>query len=106
MSRIYYFVMLAVGLACPQLVAASPPVSSAPTAQPPKVADFQGEMVSRDAKRVADWVVATGDNGERPFVIIDKINARVYLFDMHYASRTIYRLARQRLHAGYLVGGL
>lgn len=83
MSRIYYLVMLAVGLACPQLVAASPPVISAPTDQPPKVADFQGETVSRDAKRVADWVVATGDNGERPFVIIDKINARVYLFDMH-----------------------
>jgi hypothetical protein len=83
MPRIYYFMMLAVGLACPQLVAASPPAISAPTAQPPKVADFQGETVSRDAKRVADWVVATGDNGERPFVIIDKINARVYLFDMH-----------------------
>lgn len=83
MPRIYYFVMLTVGLACPQLVAASPPVISAPTAQPPKVADFQEEMVSRDAKRVADWIVATGDNGERPFVIIDKINARVYLFDMH-----------------------
>lgn len=83
MPRAYHFMVLVAGLACPQLVAASPPAVSAPTAQQPKVADFQGEVASRDTTRVADWVVATGDNGERPFVIIDKINARVYLFDMH-----------------------
>ena len=83
MLRTYYFVMLVAGLACPQLASASPPVVLAPTVPQPKVADFQGEIVSRDTMRVADWVVASGDNGERPFVIIDKISARVYLFDMH-----------------------
>lgn len=83
MTGKFHFVLLVAGLACPQLATASPHVVSASTAQQPKLADFQGETVSRDAKRVADWVVATGDNGERPFVIIDKINARVYLFDMH-----------------------
>ncbi len=83
MPRAYYFMALVAGLACPQLVAASSTAASVPTAHPPKVADFRGEIASRDAKRVADWVVATGDNGERPFVIIDKISARVYLFDMH-----------------------
>jgi len=83
MPRIYYFVMLVAGLACPQLASASPPEVLAPAAPQPRFADFQGEIASKDTMRVADWIVATGDNGERPFVIIDKINARVYLFDMH-----------------------
>ncbi len=83
MLRTYYFVMLVAGLACPQLASASPSVVLASTVPQPKAADFQGEIASRDTMRVADWVVASGDNGERPFVIIDKINARVYLFDMH-----------------------
>lgn len=83
MTRAWYFAALAAGLVCPHPVAASPPAVAAPTAQQPKVADFRGEVASRDATRVADWVVTSGDNGGRPFVIIDKIKARVFLFDEH-----------------------
>lgn len=83
MTRAWYFMALAAGIAGAPLVAASPPTVLSPTAEQPKVADFRSEVASRDAVRVADWVVASGDNGERPFVIIDKINARVFLFDAH-----------------------
>jgi hypothetical protein len=83
MIRALGLAALATGLVCSYAVAASPPAVMAATARQPKVADFRGETASRDVMRIADWVVASGDNGERPFVIIDKINARVFLFDAH-----------------------
>ena len=48
---------------------------------PPKRANFANENKSRDAQKVADWVVDSGDNGSLPFVIIDKIDARVFVFN-------------------------
>jgi hypothetical protein len=36
-----------------------------------------------DAKRVADWVSVSGDNQGLPFIVVDKVNARVFLFDDH-----------------------
>ena len=47
----------------------------------PRIADFQGEGVSGDARRVADWVVVSRDNQGLPFVIIDKLRAKVFVFD-------------------------
>lgn len=48
---------------------------------PPKRANFESEIKSRDAQKVADWVVDSGDNGLLPFVIIDKIDAKVFVFN-------------------------
>jgi len=44
-------------------------------------ADFGLERVSRDARDIADWVVASADNRGLPFVIVDKTDARVFVFD-------------------------
>lgn len=46
-----------------------------------KRARFDAEPASSAARHVADWVVVSGDNRRRPFVIIDKIDAKVYVFD-------------------------
>lgn len=46
----------------------------------PKRADFDGKQASPEARHVADWVVASGDNQSMPFVIVDKINAKVFVF--------------------------
>lgn len=43
-------------------------------------ADFGKETASDDARKVADWVVASGDNAGLPFIIVDKIGAKVFLF--------------------------
>lgn len=43
-------------------------------------ANFEGESVSQDVQQVADWVVDSGDNRRLPFVIIDKTNAKVFVF--------------------------
>lgn len=44
-------------------------------------ADFDGASVSPDARRVADWVVRSGDSGDLPFAIVDKVDARIFLFN-------------------------
>ncbi len=68
----------------------SQPVAAAddavPAAQPHpatgvKRADFAHVHASRDARHIADWVVDSGDNLGLPFLIVDKTDAKVYVFD-------------------------
>jgi hypothetical protein len=53
---------------------------------------------SKDVRAVADWVVASGDGRSLPFVIVDKVNARVFVFDsrgrLHGAAPALLGLAR------------
>ncbi len=44
--------------------------------------DLGGAAVSPDAQRLAQWVVASADNGDRHFAIVDKKNAQVLVFDV------------------------
>jgi len=53
----------------------------APTKTAP--AQFAGRTASADTRRLADWVVASGDTRGRPFIIVDKVAARVFAFDAH-----------------------
>ncbi len=47
----------------------------------PQRANFNGERKSEDARHLADWVVDSGDHYGMPFAILDKIEARVFVFD-------------------------
>jgi hypothetical protein len=47
----------------------------------PRVADFGEHAASADARLVADWVARRADNQRLPFVILDKRDARVFVFD-------------------------
>lgn len=44
-------------------------------------ADFSLEPSSPEARELADGVVSSSDNGNLPFIVIDKVQARVYVFD-------------------------
>lgn len=44
-------------------------------------ADFRQEPSSPVAREFADWVVHSGDNGNLPFIVIDKVQARVFAFE-------------------------
>lgn len=59
------------------------PVSTQPSsrAQPVRTADFGHEPASAQAQAMAHWVMASSDHEDRPFVVVDKINARVFVFD-------------------------
>jgi len=44
-------------------------------------ADFGTQQPSADARYVAQWVLDSDDHRGRPFVIVDKKDARVYVFE-------------------------
>jgi hypothetical protein len=44
-------------------------------------ADFQQEVASLDARAVVNWVVTSGNNHDLPFMVIDKLKAKVFVFD-------------------------
>jgi hypothetical protein len=46
-----------------------------------KHANFLLEQPSPEARHIADWVVDSGDNRKLPFAIVDKKQARVFVFD-------------------------
>jgi hypothetical protein len=61
---------------------AQPLVVEAPT--PPArlpIADLRGEPASRDVRQVADWIAESHDAGGMDFLIIDKRNAKLFVFD-------------------------
>lgn len=71
-------VMLCV--ACLSTSAVTPALATAAPAKAP-LGSFANVEVSADTREVVKWVTATGDNLELPFLIIDKVNARVFAFD-------------------------
>lgn len=91
------WVLLCSGLLATQ-AGASPLVTqpatptTAPTTPPvaprgAKRADFGQTHASKEARHVAHWVVDSGDNRKMPFVIVDKRQATVFVFDAHGALR-------------------
>jgi hypothetical protein len=42
--------------------------------------NFASESASRRTRDMAHWIVSTGDNANMPFAIVDKVNAKVYVF--------------------------
>ena len=56
------------------------PVHRAPAVSPAD-ADFGREEASADVRLLADWIIETHDNGERDFVLVDKRNAKLFVFE-------------------------
>jgi hypothetical protein len=46
-----------------------------------KRVDFRGEILSPEARHVAEWAVHSGDHKDYPFIIVDKVNAKAAAFD-------------------------
>jgi len=67
--------------AMPATAQSPDPAAAGPTLQ--RHANFAGEAASSDARAVADWIAASTDNRGLPFVIIDKLAAKVFVFDSH-----------------------
>ncbi|MBA3598908.1 MAG: hypothetical protein H0W40_16255 [Methylibium sp.] len=44
-------------------------------------ADFHGELHSAEVGDIADWAVDSADHGALPFVIVDKREAQLFVFD-------------------------
>lgn len=61
--------------------ACAQPPHAEPLPAAPLHADFAGARPSPAAREVADWALRSGDAQARPFVLIDKPEARIYVFD-------------------------
>ena len=62
--------------------AAPPTMKTKPrAARGPQRVNFKRERVSIAARQVANWVVDSRDNQRLPFAIIDKVQAKVFVFD-------------------------
>ncbi len=63
-----------------------------------KRANFKKEYPSHEARHVADWVVDSKNNSSLPFVIVDKVDAKVFVFhrdgDLRGAARVLLGLTR------------
>ena len=72
--------------------------TEAPPAASEHGADFGRERASRAARQIAEWIVDSADNLGLPFVIVDKIDARIFVFDaggrLHGAAPALLGLAR------------
>ena len=85
---------VALGLAaCPLSALAQSPYAADDTALAPDTGvlsadDYaapeipQGRHPSGNAGRLAAWIAASGDNGDMPFMVVDKLGATVYAFDV------------------------
>jgi hypothetical protein len=88
-----FALLLTASLACPQLAAAQRigdsrapaaqgarafPVPAQAEARRPTFGDHQA---SPDVRRLAGWIAASGDNRDMPFLIVDKREAKVFLFN-------------------------
>ena len=84
------FVLLAAACFCPVEAVAATGIETLPAAAPASAgrviasssqrADFRQESASAEARGLANWIVASADNHNMPFVIIDKVQARVFVF--------------------------
>ena len=84
-------VLALAGAATPCAFAAGDPVAT-------RRANFEREQASPDARHIADWALDSGDNAGMPFVVVDKVNARLFVFDpdghLRGASPVLLGLAR------------
>ena len=62
----------------PAIVELAPAVAPAPVA---RLANFAGTGHSVQARKLADWVMHSADNKNLPFMIVDKVQAQVFVFD-------------------------
>jgi hypothetical protein len=69
------FGMLAGTLCAPSIARAGTPLAVL------QHASFSGQAASAQVRTVADWTVQTRDNQDLPFVIVDKVGARLFLFN-------------------------
>lgn len=67
-------------LLCCSLLAAS---AVAPLRAEPQVRPFSAVRPSTEARLVVDWILRTRDHAGRPFAVVDKRLAKVYVFDRH-----------------------
>ena len=69
------------GFATSRLASTRQPAHAIAEFTAPRIADFGDHIASADARFIANWVAHSQNNQHLPFVILDKRDARVFVFD-------------------------
>jgi hypothetical protein len=72
---------LALTVPVPARAAQSAQAAESTPSQPGNIEAEGEESRSAATARVADWIAASGDNGSLPYIIVDKQDASLFLFD-------------------------
>lgn len=60
--------------------------------------DSTPQLVSAEVQKVVNWVMESGDNEKLPFLLVDKVNAKVYVFNaagqLHGSAAALLGMAR------------
>ena len=70
------FIVSSVPSRAPQIIATAQAVSHAA-----RRANLGDEVASVEVRTIADWIAATNDAADGPFVVVDKTYARLHVFD-------------------------
>ncbi|CAN7160456.1 hypothetical protein LJR129_000173 [Acidovorax sp. LjRoot129] len=62
-------------------VAASPAQPKLAPSPAPRLAQFGGQEASAEVRQIANWTFHSGDHQQRAVVVVDKKDAKVYVFD-------------------------
>jgi hypothetical protein len=71
--------MLAASFSAHQSIAGEVAAHSSPAHRLAR-SSFERESPSNDARQMAEWIVNSGDSDGMPFVIVDKVDAKVFVF--------------------------
>src|SRR5512133_2929530 len=75
--------MLAGGATASGMQGTAPAVAPPMAAPSAGLADLKKASASDDVQYVAQWIADSGDNAGMPYIIIDKVAAKVFVLDVH-----------------------
>lgn len=78
-------VLAGIGTSGPARAQATEPVAAEAAGDPPvndvTAAPPAADIVDESVRQLTAWIAASGDNNQAPFIIIDKVAAKVFAFD-------------------------
>lgn len=72
--------LLFVTFLLPSLSIADEPIDAHPAMQSFKHIEEELKFASFNVRNMSRWIIWSGDNGAYPFAIVDKIEAKIYVF--------------------------
>jgi len=63
------------------ILSAGHPAAAETGGAAPMRANFARELASRDARHIADWALDSADHRGMPFMVVDKTQAKIFVFD-------------------------
>lgn len=108
-SRRCAFALAVIALLALDASAAPPAADAVPTQVTQgftRSADFAAAKPSTDTRHLANWIADSGDNEDAPFIVVDKIHARAWVFGADARLRAVSPVLLGLAPGDYSVPGI